>query len=295
MRILLTQHQPNGGRAGIGGTQTYNATLQRELASRGHSVATWWPGALEKFTGAADQMARYDLAICSQNSTFPWARAIADRVIFVSHGLGELERPPAGADAYVAVSEEVYSHWPRWPGLRFDAERERPNCTIVRQPIDTERFAQDPETEPDIHVLRISTYGGLDWLPGLCEELGLSFDHAREVPPADMPRLINRARVVIAVGRGALEAMSCGKPVVIADERPYNEGALVDWCEKNGGGLRNYSGRGGRPFDRDLARAELEAKLRLCGSDAWRLWVAMFHGVREITDQLLALVDGTSS
>jgi len=63
----------------------------------------------------------------------------------------------------------------------------------------------------------------------------------------DMPKIMSFADIVIGVGRGALEAMACGKPVVIAGTSigPFggNYGGVVTKCNVNELSAHNFSGR----------------------------------------------------
>lgn len=261
MRILLTQLMPIDT---IGGTQSWNETVAMELRRRGHSVGT---------VGRSGAASYFDLAIGSQ-----WLPTLSEagRLVYVSHGIIDHERPPEGADAYVAVSEEVRDKWD-WP---------KPP-TIIRQPIDLDFWHPDTATTPDIDVLRFGYYGGMEWLPGMCRDMGLSFHHMRnETDPLVIRHTLWRAGVVIASGRSALEAMACGRPVIVADERPYNGGAVI-------GGLdvrANYSGRGGAPADADLMSRCIETAQQV-GGEPFRANVESCHDARKIVDQLLALVD----
>lgn len=56
-----------------------------------------------------------------------------------------------------------------------------------------------------------------------CDKMGLNFIKANKFknPSWDIASLINEADIVVGLGRSAYEAMSCGRPVVIFDDRPY--------------------------------------------------------------------------
>jgi len=264
MRVLLTSHCDSGT---IGGTQSWNRTVAGELVRRGHDVtmrgrrASMWP--------------HVDLAIVSQNTTFEKARAVAERTIYVSHGPSELEHAPAGADEYVAVSDEI---------VRL---RKQGPWNLIRQPIDTEFWKPGPGQ--NIDVLRFSYYGGMAWLPDLCAQMGLTFHHLREEPSSEACRNWCRgANVIIASGRSALEGMSCGRPVIIADQRPYNGKEPLGESDHEHAMLTNYSGRGGHPITPNAM--EVAIRYQLGAVPTLRGHVLKYHDVRNIVDQLLALV-----
>lgn len=113
----------------------------------------------------------------SQFFQVPW--------IFVCHGPEhELERPPAGANAYVAVSHEV--------------ARMMPCASIIANSIDLDRFAFCPTGTKPGKTLRLS-------------------HHTGATPVWDVERLIRDADVVVTIGRGVLEAAAMGKYVVVCD------------------------------------------------------------------------------
>lgn len=281
MRILLTSHcDPTS----IGGTQTWNRTVAKELESRGHEVtilgrdAHMWP--------------KVDLAIVSQNTSFKKARAVADWVVFVSHGPGEFEMPPIQIDpprepdCYAFVSEELQDGIAH--ASRQGWYRAHMGCAgLVRQPIDTDFWRVLSTKKPRLDVLRVSYHGGMDWLPALCDGMGKSFLHVKdEADPAKLRNLYTRAGVVIATGRSALEAMSCDRPVIIADQRPYNGDKPLGIADIHEAMKANYSARNGHV----VTPSNLAPAIEQGGWKGGRDHVLTHHDSRQIVDQLLALV-----
>lgn len=295
MNILLTLHCDIDT---IGGTQTWVKTVARELMLRGHHVG--YAGrsvAAKQEVGFANptprfptgfktwqdfdisdptKCTRFDLAIVSQNSTFEAARKVAERVIFVSHGIGEMEMPPISIDppiepVCVYVSEESQ----RWtPG----------HGHVIRQPIDTEYWKPHGMGVPIFDVLRVSYHRGMAWLPKLCSNNGWTFYHARNESTGSLRSVMRTAGVVIASGRSALEAMSCGAKVIVADERSYNGKALM--ATDRGTMQHNYSGRGGI----EATPERIESAIKMRGAIApQREHVFQHHDVRKIVTELLAV------
>lgn len=276
MRVLLTQHAPVGS---IGGTQTWVRTVAEELSRRGHLVGV----ACATATGLTQS---YDLAFVSQNSTADLAREHAVRTVYVSHGIHDLERPDSMCNDLVAVSEEVREKWWNEPFIGHQAE-------VVRQPINTSLYCPLATEAPKVDVLRVSTYGEMEWLEPLCEEHGWSYRHLRHArDPHAVAGWMRRARVVVAVGRAALEAMSCGRMVVVADHRVHNPGAMIDG-DPIGSRWWNYSGRGGFEANPDTVLPQLQAAMsgQYSMGTFYREHVMMQHEVSKIVNQLLMVAE----
>jgi len=151
----------------------------------------------------------FDFGIIAQIQTAEVVRhKICKKTIYVSHGLGNSDKPLWDCDRVVAVSEEVATHH----GIK----------EVIYNPIDVDWY-NCPK-----NVLYISNHGGLSgMLTKVCEELG--YPYRRASVAWNLKEHIDWADIVIAVGRGALEAMSCGKQVIIADYRKYNGKPLRDY------------------------------------------------------------------
>lgn len=139
-------------------------------------------------------------------------------VIQTCHGIipGE-EKPHPAADIHVAVSNEVE-----------DAILGKPGVTetyVIRNPINTNRFRPETElNETPKRVLYISNNGDHRF-GGIVEQgakkagaelVKLGRAYGRTLNPQEV---MNSVDLVISLGRGAYEAMACGRPVVVADVR----------------------------------------------------------------------------
>jgi hypothetical protein len=246
VRVLLaTNHLSR-----VGGSERHAETLYRTLTAAGHRVDVYVhtqknyliPEAAGLKAGAS-----YDLALVSHTTCLQALRGMAARTVFTSHGvLPALERAEPGADVYVGVSEEVCAAIP-FPSV------------LIRNPIDTERFRPvRPVNDQLRRILFLSTHQG-EALPVVqaaargyeLEVLG------RGAVTGDVPAAINRADLVVGLGRSAVEAMACGRNVVVFDYRG-GDGMVtadnVDLLKR-----RNFSGRTHqRWFTADELRAEFE-------------------------------------
>lgn len=256
MRILMAGKHPPGGRRPIGGVQTWIATVAHELRRTGHEVIIWgpeWPL----------PAGRFDLGILANLKHTGAALDVCARSVKVSHGIIPDE---AGGDGWVFTSEEVRGKWGTGP--------------IIRQPMDLNFWK--PDCGPVKYLTRHSYRGGLDYLEDFAHAMGLAYRQLRSERPEEVRSVLQQSAVVIATGRAAVEAMACGVPVVIADDREY-QGPLLDFDPVDAM-TRNYSGRGGIvPTQRDMKKAIGAALDR----GSLRFHVERHHDVRKIAEELL--------
>lgn len=268
MRILLAaKHAPEGSRP-IGGVQSWCRTVAAELRRIHHQAVTWGP---EQPLPAGE----FDLGIVANVGDAGAALGKCARVLVVCHGIIAAEAPPDGLPV-VFTSEGVRDHWGG-------------TGPVIRQPIDLSFWAPQSETKNRNQLLRYSYRRGLGWLGEVAADLGMTFRHMDGVTHAQAREALSAAACVLATGRAALEAMACGAPVVICDNRNAYQGPLLD-PDLCGAMRRNYSGRGGIPPTRDnVAEAVLEA----IADGSQRSWVEEHHDVREIVPQLLEVACST--
>ena len=257
MRIVLAALHPPGSRKPIGGVQSWCATVGDELRQRGHEVSFWGPGTA--LTGI------YDLGIFANVADTRPAMIMCKKNITVSHGIIAAEKPTI-RDAFF-TSEEVRDHW-------------HGTGPIVRQPVNLDFW--HPKYGEKRLLVRFSYRVGLDFVPGIAKSMGLEYVHVRNSKPIQAQEVLSQAACVLASGRGAVEAMACGVPVVICDDRTY-QAALLD-PDTLGSMCRNYSGRGGiSPTVENVTQAIEEA----IANGSLRDHVVQHHDVFNIVDQLL--------
>jgi hypothetical protein len=254
LKILLAAKHPPGGKLAIGGVQSWTAAISAQLRALGHEITVWgpeWPLA-----------GRYDAGVLANIGSTQAATAACERVLRVSHGIIPAE---AGGDAF--TSEEVRDYW-------------KGSGPIIRQPIDLDFWR--PSVAPKQYLCRFSYRRRLDYLPSLAKSMGLEYIHVHKDAPEAVRKVLQRSAIVVATGRAACEAMACGAPVVIADDRVY-QGPLLD-PDPIGAMTRNYSGRGGFVPGPAEMKAAIQAAMQ---RESLRGHVEQHHDARKITEELL--------
>lgn len=154
-------------------------------------------------------------------------------IVFTSHGIRPaIEWPLPGADAYVAVSEDIQRFIPY-------------SSRVIRNPINVRKFKPSKPIHASLkRVAFMSNNQG--WVRSVVEEAAdlagvelrvFGGEHRTNDPVAAM----NWADLVIGVGRTALEGLACGRNVICLDHLG-GEGLLT---EENIEAVRtsNFSGR----------------------------------------------------
>lgn len=263
MKIILT----NNHLARLGGSETWVYTMAQELKRRGHHVGvfTHSKGYISDLLADMidDTPQGYDLALINHNSCL---NVDAKYKIFTSHGtVPELEIPRPGANVYVAVSENVAE--------KYQLKH------IIKNPIDTELFKPTREIGDKVQTVLSIT------------DVNVNLPYKVISPnryEMNMPELINQADLVISIGRGALEAMSCGRPVITWDKRPYwearGDGYLNDLSKLRGNVAGEYA-KTDINLDEEINKYNKEDGQRN------RDYILKHHDVKKIVDKYLNLYE----
>lgn len=264
MRILLAaKHAPHGPQP-IGGVQTWCRTVCSELESRGFDVETWGPD-------QPDPVGEFDIGFVANVGDTGKVLKQCGRVVVISHGIIPAENPHQVQEhrgPIVFTSEEVHDHW---DGVGV----------VVRQPIDTTFWS--PGNDEKRFLTRFSYRQGLRFVMATARSMNLEYCHLRNNDSRTVREMIRRSVCVLATGRAALEAMSCGVPVVICDHRGSYQGPLMD-LDVTGAAKRNYSGRGGVTPTPELVLGAV--KMSIAGG-SMRRYIEENHSVVDIVDQLM--------
>ena len=205
-----------------GGSETYTYTLAKELAERGYKVDvfTFVEGQvtdnIKKFANVTQELKKeYDLMFINHNSCLRVVKGIKGFKFYTSHGVyPALEQPRVGADYYVAVSEEVQQHL---KNLNFDSQ-------VIRNGIDTKRFSPKRPISKQLKNVLCLCQGEVarNNVLAACNALGINcIVHLYIRREWDIVKYMDEADLVVSLGRGAYEAMSMGREVLVYDSRGY--------------------------------------------------------------------------
>jgi hypothetical protein len=224
MKILLANNKLRY----LGGTETYTYALAKQLVKTGHRVEafTFRKGLIsyrmKRDLGVETTNAdgKYDAVLANHSTT---VKALGEKkagfIIQTCHGVTTaLEQPSPFAHAYVAISNELSTH------VRSITEVKTP---VILNGIDCQRFK--PGKPVGRNLRKVLSLAHDDRLNDLLEDnfrkYGIGFFrlNKRINPVWEVERYINEADMVISLGRGAYEAMACGRPVLVVDRRPGRE------------------------------------------------------------------------
>jgi glycosyltransferase involved in cell wall biosynthesis len=215
--LVATNHLIQGG-----GTETYTYTIVKELLNRGFEVEyfTFMKGEfserMEKELGARFQSKKqYDLILANHNTCVEALMGYGF-IIQTCHGIyPELEQPSVCANFHVAISQEVQYHLAMKGFI----------SVIIMNGIDTSKFCSKKNINKELkNVLSLcQSENANKFIQKVCDYLGVNFicidkDSKRVFNVED---LINESDLVIGLGRSAYEAMACGRPLIIYDNRSY--------------------------------------------------------------------------
>lgn len=261
MNVLLAgKYVPTGARP-IGGVQSWIKTMATGLQRVGYDVDIWGP----EFPVPQK---RYAFGVMANYGDTRRAFHLLDFALVLSHGIIAPEKPEGG-DLYAFTSEGVRDYWGE-------------AGPVLRQPIDLDFWRPGATSKPTL--VRYSYRGGMGWVKGVAERLGMDYVHLRNATHEQARDVLQQAACVVATGRAALEAMACGAPVVIADHRAAYQGPLMD-PNTFGAMARNYSGRGGiEPTAQNMEEQIVKAMQH----GSMRHHVEQHHNVDNIVQQVLA-------
>lgn len=210
------------------------------------------------------------------------------------HGVYPLpERPAQGMDRYVAISEEVRDHLQTVEWVK---------STVIHNGVNCDRYKPISPINRELKtVLSLAQTGpAVKLVKRVCEKLGLKYLYCQKlsIPVWDLERLMNEADLVVSLGRGAYEAMACGRAVVVLDSRDYTglrcmaDGIVT---EDNWRGFLkyNFSGRLNRIVYDDEELIEEFTKYTPEMGVANRQIALEAFNIRHQVDKYLALESGT--
>jgi len=276
----------------LGGTETYTYTLIEELKKRlkfNIEYFTFQKGLIsERIENDLDvtfmSKNKYDFILANHNTCIDhlYERGF---IIQTCHGIfPDLEQPSFRADGYVSISQEVQRH------LAIKGFY----SIIILNGINLERFKISNPVSKTVKTLLSLCHSSEanDFLEEICMTQKIKFIKAYkyENPLWDIEKVINKADIVVGLGRSAYEAMACGRPVIIYDKRKYFEsygdGYIKDFL---GFSLHfNCSGRYTKnSMNRECVQLEIE-KYNSEDSNFFRLFAEKNLDIKNIVDEYLS-------
>lgn len=229
MNILVTVNSLSN----FGGSESFTFTMVEELIRRKHKVDVVVSDNVKgvfyhkiKSMGVRISQTpikkKYDIVLGSHNNVIEKVKHLKCPIIQTSHGkIINLEQPTPVADYYVSISDEVKQY----------LTQNGYESTIIYNGINLERFKPNKPINKSLkNVLSLSQSFLLNnTLKSICNRLNVNFRYRDkfENPIFNIEDDINEADLVISLGRGAYEAMACGRPVLVLDDRIYVRQGII--------------------------------------------------------------------
>ena len=225
MKILIGQNHLDT----IGGSETYVYTVIEELKRR--KIKTFLMCGSNRFGIMSKKIyqnfdiipnyigSEIDLGFINHTTTIKKVidnKIDLSKVYQVCHGtIPSLEQPYGHPiENYISISEEVRDH----------LFSKKINSNVIRNGINVDKFKPTKVNKKLKNILSLSQSDRFNsFLSKICDKNGWNFLHHNKFtnPIFDIEKKIDEADLVISLGRGAYESMSCGKNVLVADWRPY--------------------------------------------------------------------------
>ncbi|MCL6219178.1 UDP-glycosyltransferase [Zunongwangia pacifica] len=193
---------------------------------------------------------KYDLILANHNTIVEKLYGLGF-IIQTCHGIfPSLEQPSFLSDAYVAISQEVLDHI---------GKIGKP-VKLIYNGINLNRFREfKPVSKKLKTILSLCQSDKANlFIKEVCEDHGFRFlgYNKNENPIWEIENMINDSDLVIGLGRSAYEAMACGRPVIIYDNRSYfpefGDGYVLENL-----GLSLINNCSGRYFKKKISKKEL--------------------------------------
>ena len=206
----------------IGGTETFTVSLVKELEKRGHTVDlfTMEPGPTALLMAknmVSAPKPKYDLILINHITCLRALQRTEGPKVFTSHGIyPEIEQPVDGADHYVGISQEILDHNDR-------------EMDLIHNGIDCEAFKPVKEINEELRTVFCLCQGekAKKIVEEACEAAVVDciiLDKREQ----DIRPYIQKADLVVSLGRGAYEAMAAGRNVIVYDTRGYTKFQTAD-------------------------------------------------------------------
>lgn len=263
MKILYTNHWLTG----LGGSETFAYTFIEELVKNGHKVDlfTCIPGLISnkirKDFGVRIRIQNsYDVIFASHNTT---VNKVVGHGFMVQtcHGIfSHLEKPDEKANIHISITKEVRAHLKR---LGFDSQ-------IIWNGINCNRFKPTRKINKKLKTVLSLAKGKQSniIIKQACRILGLDYIERRKDRKIwNIENEINKADLVVSLGRGVLESLACGRAVLVYDHREYSNNYGDGIITENNINLLMENNCSGRYLKRSFNLESLIGELKKYDSD----------------------------
>ena len=249
----------------LGGSEIFTFTLIKAIKELGYDVyfTTFITGLVSK---KCEEYATYippqnianyqfDRAILSHNSIVNLPIK-ARSIIQVCHGiLPKLEKPSPLANYHISISQKIVGHLHNH-GFKSD---------VINNPVDLSKFRPISKihSKPQTILSLCQGEEANKNIKDVCKRMGIEFLSFSKTRTAtwDLHKVVNKADIVISIGRGVYEAMACGRNVIIYDSRGYASNKGDGYLSKDNFFLSHASNCVGDDaeidFDVDLLEKEI--------------------------------------
>lgn len=246
----------------VGGSETFTYTLIESLLNKGYEVEyfTFYKGLVSnkienELKIKFKSLSKYDLILANHNSCI---RHLSLHGICVQtcHGVfPNLEQPNKYADGHVSISQEVKDHL---------AEKGF-SSRVILNGINCERFnIKTPINSQLKYVLSLSQSSvANDNIESVCNKLNINFSKLnKHVNPIwEVEKEVNKADLVVGLGRSAYEAMACGRTILVYDDRGYFKSYADGYLSKKVLDACIYNNLSGRTSKLQFEASDIEREL----------------------------------
>lgn len=203
MKVLIFAYYVTGDSI-QGGSGRFMKCLGEPLSEMGHEVF---------YASDPKEVKNFDFDMIIYSHVISDMSLFKEKKICISHGIINNEEFSLGADVYISISEEVKEYNLAKTGI---------NSHIIGQPIKIRERKLPNDRLKNILIIR-NKMVHYDPFAFLTDNYNVRISDLN----TPIEEQIDWADLCITLGRGALESMAQGKPVLVADNRDYN-GAIGD-------------------------------------------------------------------
>ena len=272
--------------------------LTKEVAGFWPSVTPFMKDKLNEMTKVSDKMknfaellsepvGEFDIILYNHNNTY-YETLKSECKIYTIHGIfPSLEKPVLGLDAYVAISNEIKEH------------HNKLNPIYIPNGINVEKYYDYNKRHYIKRLLFLSNYKNNFSKLLRCVTLSLGMNYKRVGGNSEKAKFeivddLNWADIVVGVGRSALETMSCGKKVIVADKRNYADYGMDGLLTEDIVAKSSNNNFTGRALKKHISFFSLrkEIKSALLDSSKWeREYIIKNHNIVKIAESYLSLAN----